>query len=87
MKFLIWYLAGINLLAYAVYWLDKRRAEKGQRRISERELLLWAGAGGSLGAFLAMRRFRHKTAKVSFRVGFFGIVLLQVAVLYLVLTR
>jgi len=86
-KYLIWYLAGINLLAYVVYWLDKRRAEKGQRRIAERELLLWAAAGGSLGAFLAMRRFRHKTQKASFRIAFFAIIAVQVVVIYLVLTR
>ena len=76
------YLLGINLLTYLVYWWDKRRAQKGQRRISERELLTWAAAGGSIGAFLSMRRFRHKTAKTSFRVWFFIIVAAQISGLW-----
>jgi len=82
-KILLFYLAAINLLAYAVYWLDKRRAQRGGRRVPERELLLWAAAGGSLGAWLAMRRLRHKTRKLSFRAAFFGIVAAQVVGLYL----
>ena len=73
----------VNVLAYLVYWWDKRRAAKGGRRISETELLMWAGAGGSLGAFLAMRKFRHKTQKRSFRVAFWTIVGLQAGGLFL----
>jgi uncharacterized membrane protein YsdA (DUF1294 family) len=82
---LVLYLALVNVLAYAVYWRDKRRAETGKRRIAERELLLWAAAGGSLGAWLAMRRFRHKTRKTSFRVAFYGVVAIQAAILWLAL--
>lgn len=82
-KILVFYLALINLLAYAVYWLDKRRARSGGRRVPERELLLWAAAGGSLGSFIAMRRLRHKTRKLGFRVAFFGILVGQVLGLYL----
>jgi len=83
LRFLALYLVAINALAYGVYWLDKRRAQRGGRRVSERELLLWAAAGGSLGSFLAMRRLRHKTRKVGFRLAFLGIVAAQVAGLYL----
>ena len=61
----IW-LALINLLTYGIYWWDKRRAVKGKRRISERELLSWAAVGGTPAAFFAMRKFRHKTQKSSF---------------------
>jgi len=77
-RFLGLYLIAVNLLTYGVYWWDKRRAQKGQRRISERELLMWVAAGGSVGAFLAMRRFRHKTAKTPFRVWFFLVVAAQI---------
>ena len=76
------YLVFVNLLAYGVYWLDKRRARRGGPRISEKELLLWAAVGGTPGAWLAMRRLRHKTKKTSFRVYFYGIVLLQVVGLW-----
>ena len=77
LKVLGGYLILVNVLTYWVYRLDKRRAEKGGRRIPERELLLWALAGGTLAAFLAMRRYRHKTKKVSFRVGLWTVVLIQ----------
>ena len=73
------YLLVVNSLTYFVYWLDKRRARSGGRRIAERELLMWAAAGGSLGAFYAMRRFQHKTAKRSFRIAFFAVVAAQLA--------
>ena len=56
LKALATWLVAINLVTYLIYAWDKRRAAKGQRRISERELLLWALAGGSPAAFLAMRR-------------------------------
>ena len=82
LKFLGFYLVAINAVAYGVYWLDKRRAARGGRRVSERELLLWAAAGGSLGAWLAMRRLRHKTRKFGFRAVFFTIVVAQAVALY-----
>ena len=85
LRVLIAYLFLVNLLTYAVYWMDKRRAERGGRRISEKELLLWALAGGTVGAFLAMRRLRHKTKKRSFQYAFYFVILLQVAAVWLVL--
>jgi uncharacterized membrane protein YsdA (DUF1294 family) len=81
---LLW-LAFINVVTYGVYWLDKRRAEKGKWRISEKELLLWAAIGGSPAAFFAMRRFRHKTRKTSFRVWFWLIVVAQLAAIVFLL--
>ncbi|MCK6461446.1 MAG: DUF1294 domain-containing protein [Planctomycetes bacterium] len=83
LKALGFYLVLINVVAYGVYWLDKRRAQRGGRRVSEKELLLWAAAGGSLGSWLAMRKLRHKTRKVGFRVAFYGIVAAQLVGLYL----
>lgn len=82
LKFLLFYLVAINVVAYGVYWLDKRRAARGGRRVSERELLLWAAAGGTVGSWLAMRRLRHKTRKVGFRAAFFAILVAQAAGLY-----
>jgi uncharacterized membrane protein YsdA (DUF1294 family) len=82
LKLLAVYLVLVNVAAYGVYWLDKRRAARGGRRVSERELLLWAAAGGSVGAWLAMQRLRHKTRKIGFRAIFLGIVVAQAAGLY-----
>lgn len=72
----------VNLITYWIYWLDKSRAKKGGRRISERELLMWAAVGGTPAALLAMRRFRHKTKKVSFRIWFWGVVIAQCALIF-----
>lgn len=56
------YLLAVNLWAFGLMWLDKRRAKrKGARRIRERTLFLSALLGGGLGAFLGMWVFRHKT--------------------------
>lgn len=59
-------LALTNLIAFTLFRADKRRARLGLRRLSERSLLLWALAGGTMGAFLGRRLFRHKTRKQPF---------------------
>lgn len=65
--FWIYYLGGINILTFFIYALDKRKAIKNKRRISERSLFIMAILGGSLGAVLAMYTVRHKTKKWYFR--------------------
>lgn len=66
---IIWYLTGINLLAFVMYGLDKQKARKGRWRIPERTLLLLAAAGGSAGAYAGMLIFRHKTRHLKFKIG------------------
>lgn len=82
MKLVFIWLFLVNLLTYFVYWLDKRRAKKGGRRIPERELLLWALAGGTPAAIVSMRKHRHKTQKKSFRFAVGAIVLVQLVAIY-----
>ena len=68
MKVILLVLVGLNLLAFALYGIDKRKAKRGAWRISEVTLLLIAALGGSIGALLGMELFRHKTRHVKFRV-------------------
>ncbi len=72
------WLAGVylvmSLVTGAAYWLDKRLAQGGGRRISERTLHLLALAFGWPGALLAQRLVRHKNRKVSFQLVFWLIV-------------
>ena len=76
----------MNLIAFALYGIDKRRAKQGAWRISEYTLLLIALLGGSLGALLGMRYFRHKTRHRKFRYVIPLILLLQLGLgLYLFL--
>ena len=61
-------LVALNFVSYALFRIDKRRAERGGWRIPERTLLLSCMSGGALGGWFAMSFFRHKTIKRSFRV-------------------
>jgi uncharacterized membrane protein YsdA (DUF1294 family) len=71
------YLVGVNVVTFAMYAWDKRAAVRGRRRIPERSLLAIALIGGSPAALVARRVLRHKTSKLSFRVSFALVVVIQ----------
>ena len=83
---LCWYLLIINLVAFVCYGVDKLMAKRNTPRISERALLLLALVGGSVGAWLGMLVWRHKTKHAKFRWGVPMILLLQVAVYWWLVT-
>ena len=58
----------INLIVFALYGVDKRRARKGAWRIPEKTLLVGTYLLGGVGALAAMRVFRHKTKHIAFQV-------------------
>jgi len=59
----------INIITFFAYGLDKLKAVNHWWRIPEWVLLGLATAGGSVGAYLGMMVFRHKTLKPLFRFG------------------
>lgn len=59
-------MAIMSLCAFIAYGIDKVKAKRGSRRISERSLLLLALVGGAAGAMLGMLLFRHKTRHMKF---------------------
>jgi len=71
----------VNLLTILLFWWDKRRAIAGERRIPEADLLGLAFFGGSPGALLARRLFRHKTRKQPFSTQLLLIVAIQLGAL------
>lgn len=71
----------INLAVFFLYGEDKRRSIRGEWRISERNLLLAAFCFGSLGAFLGMKHYHHKTKHWKFRILVPGMLLIQVVIL------
>ena len=58
----------INLIVFILYGVDKRRAKRGAWRIPEKTLLAGTWLLGGVGAFAAMRMFRHKTKHIAFQV-------------------
>jgi len=72
--------ATMSLVCFIAYGLDKRQAVNGGRRVSERTLHLLAFLGGWPGALIGQRHFRHKTQKVKFRLVFWLVVVLHVAI-------
>lgn len=73
------YLALVNVIAFAVYGADKRRAKKDKRRVPEKTLFLLALIGGSVGALAGMYTFRHKTRHWYFVWGIPAILVIQIA--------
>ncbi|MFN7250702.1 MAG: DUF1294 domain-containing protein [Anaerobacillus sp.] len=77
-KALVAYAFLINLISFIYMYVDKQKARRGDWRIPERSLFMLALAGGSIGIFIAMRLFRHKTKHLSFKIGIPMIFLLQI---------
>ena len=67
----------VSVLAFLLYWSDKRKARADSWRTPENVLHALEFAGGWPGALLAQQVFRHKTRKVSFQLVFWSIVLLH----------
>ncbi|TDD78197.1 DUF1294 domain-containing protein [Flavobacterium caseinilyticum] len=82
MSFLFWYFPLINLVAFSTTGLDKWLAIQQKWRISERNLLFTSILGGTIGSGLAMLFFRHKTSKESFLLRFYGIIVIQILILF-----
>lgn len=57
----------LNAITCILYGIDKWKAIHGAWRIREITLLTWTALGGSLGAFLGMHLFHHKTRHKKFR--------------------
>lgn len=72
-----WILA-INSIAILCFYIDKKQAVSGGNRIRESDLLSLAMLGGSPGALLARRMFRHKTRKEPFSTWLMLIVAVQI---------
>lgn len=69
----------INIISFTAFGIDKYLARSKRRRISEKTLLRLAAFGGSAGAVIGSRLFRHKTQK--FKGMFAGMVIVHTALL------
>ena len=75
------YLLAINAVTFIVYGIDKYKAKKAKWRISEATLLLLAVLGGSVGAWVGIKVWHHKTMHKKFKYGIPAILLIQIALM------
>ena len=75
------YLVVINVVTFFMYGIDKWRARKSKWRIKETTLLGMAVLGGSVGAWLGMKAWHHKTLHKKFIYGVPAIIIVQLAII------
>ena len=80
-RIIIIYLLVINIATFFTYGIDKWKAKKSKWRIREVSLLTLAVLGGSIGAWLGMKVWHHKTMHKKFKYGVPAILILQLALL------
>lgn len=78
---MIYYLLVINLISLFIMKLDKYKAINHQYRVSESMLMMLAIVGGSVGIYLGMYMFKHKTKKIKFYLGVPLIMIIQCIIL------
>ena len=78
--------AGMSLLTFALFGMDKFFAKTGKRRIPERTLLTCTVVFGAVGAWLGIFLFRHKTLHPVFPLTAFAGLLAQAAAFWAVFT-
>lgn len=77
------YFVIINVVTFFMYGIDKWRAKRSKWRVSEATLIGMAIIGGSIGAWLGMKVWHHKTLHKKFRYGIPVIMTAQIALVLL----
>lgn len=74
------YLILIISVGLIVMAIDKANAKKQARRVPEKNLWLLGFIGGSLGLYIGMYLFRHKTRKPVFVIGLPILIIVQTGI-------
>ena len=77
---LLLYLVAVNLVTFFIYGIDKFKSKRAKWRVPEATLLGLAAVGGSIGAWLGMKLWHHKTLHKKFRYGIPLILIAQIAI-------
>ena len=72
------YLIIINVIGFAIMFIDKQNAKKGKWRIPEKVIFIVTALGGGIGTISGMYAFRHKTQKLNFTIGLPFITILEI---------
>ena len=75
------YLVIINVVTFFMYGIDKWKAKHTKWRIPEATLLGMAVIGGSIGAWLGMKVWHHKTLHKKFKFGVPAIIIIQLLII------
>ena len=81
------YLIAINVVTFFAYGIDKWKAKRSKWRISEATLLGMAVIGGSIGAWLGMRVWHHKTMHKKFQLGIPLVIVVQIALVIWIISK
>ena len=81
------YLIAVNALGLVLFGIDKWKAKHAKWRISEPTLLTVAAIGGSVGSWLCMKVWHHKTLHKKFKYGIPLIMMVQFALLLFALYK
>ena len=76
---IIAYFIFINIVAFLAIKIDKERSRKGMWRAPEKTLHLLSIFGGFVGSSMAMKIYRHKTKKFSYKAIHFLILLFWIS--------
>lgn len=74
------YIFLINITAFMLMGIDKRKAKKREWRIKENTLFFIALIGGSIGSIMGMQYYHHKTKHRKFVFGMPVIAIIQIVV-------
>ena len=81
------YLVIINVVTFFMFGIDKWKAKRTKWRIPEATMLGMAVIGGSIGAWLGMKVWHHKTLHKKFKYGVPTIIIIQLAIIVYILYR
>ena len=83
--FILFHLPLINLFTFWAYGRDKYLAKKHEWRIPEIQLHTLEILGGTIGAFIGQKVFKHKYKKKSFLATFWATVVIQISLIIFIL--
>ena len=81
-QIVLFYYLCINIIAFFLFYFDKKRSIKKKWRISESGLMKISFLGGGLGSLLAMSLLRHKTKKIKFKILIPFSLILHILIIY-----
>ena len=86
-QLIVIYLVAVNVITFFLYGIDKWKARRSKWRIPEATILGLAVIGGSLGAWLGMRMWHHKTMHKKFQLGIPLIIVVQIALVIWIISK